>query len=195
MSSSVFICVCWGRNTGLYQKTAGNLQHKILLLCTHANRFQKQSKLVQQLLNCYITANEKGGIRHKLQAKSDIQGLNLENQVRKCHTQEKSPVHSPAANVATWKVNVWRDASAEAKHNRRSQKDDTRGHSNEQVAECALAGRLWSTGGLSALISILQLSLAPARVKERSSSQPDAGRETTAHKRAEDCLSGWSILR
>lgn len=44
----------------------------------------------------------------------------------------------------------------------------------------------WSTGGLCALIAVLQLRLAPTRVKERSSGQPNAGGETTAHKRAEE---------
>lgn len=98
------------------------------------------------------------------------------------HAGEKSPAHRPAANSSDLEGKcVWRDASAEAKHNRRWRKDDTHGDSNEQVAECALAGRLWSVGGLSALISVLQLSLAPATVKERRSGQPDAGGETILH--------------
>lgn len=96
--------------------------------------------------------------------------------------QEKSPTHSPAANCSDLEGKcVWRDASAEAKHNRRWQKGDAHGDSNEQVAGCALAGRLWSAGGLSALISILQLSLAPATVKEKRSGQPDAGGEAILH--------------
>lgn len=102
--------------------------------------------------------------------------------------QEKSPTLSPAANGSDLEgICVWRDASAEAKHNRRS-KDDIHGDSDEQAAECALAGRLWNIGGLSALRAIFQLSLAPAGVKERRSSQPGAGGGSTAHKRAEHCL-------
>lgn len=48
-----------------------------------------------------------------------------------------------------------------AKHNRRSQKDDAHGDSTEQVTGCALAGRLWSTGGLSVFPALSQLSLVP----------------------------------
>lgn len=76
-----------------------------------------------------------------------------------------------------------RDASAEAVHSRRGQKDDARGDAGERVAERALAGRLWSVGGLGALMSISQLGPAPAGAKEWS-----GWRCNHAHGRAEDRL-------
>lgn len=124
---------CWGRNTSLYQKAAGNLQHKILLLCTHANQLQKQPKLVQQLLNCHITGNGKAGVKHNLQASSDIQALNIDSEERNCHMREKSPTHTlqrPGRSMCV------RRCLSRGKHNTRSQKDDAHGDSKEQVTGC-----------------------------------------------------------
>lgn len=82
---------CWGRNTNLYQKTAGNLEQKKSCCCAHT---QISSRNSQSLCSNFNTATSL--VMEKLESNTtykQVLTLNLDSERKNWHMQEKSPAH------------------------------------------------------------------------------------------------------
>lgn len=151
---------CWGRNTNLYQKTAGNLEQKKSCCCAHT---QISSRNSQSLCSNFNTATSL--VMEKLESNTtykQVLTLNLDSEKKNWHMQEKSPAH-PLQWPGRW---MWvRRCWAEP------QEDDADGHSTEQSLGVFSRGILqhW---GLSVFLPLSQPSLAPGEGGKGGAASP-----------------------